>query len=612
MSKRFTLKNPKQEIDQYKRRLAVVSIFVGVLLLVLVARLMYLQIVRYQLYSTLSQQNLLSVAPIDPSRGLIYDRNGVLLAGNMPVFSLEVSPSKVHNLKQTLAALNELIPLSPADLQAFYKQLGEGRQFGSIPLRVKLTDQEIATFAVNQYQFPGIFIQAHMVRYYPFGAVMEPVLGYVGRINAKELAQVNPANYSATNYYGKAGIEKYYETMLHGTVGIQQVETDVNGRIIRSNQSKPAIAGNNLYLSIDSKFEVAIAKILGNNAGAVIAIDPRNGQVLALVSTPGFDPNQFVTGISEKAYSALANDPSHPMYNRAINGQFAPGSTVKPFYALEGLQTGMIAPSTQFFDPGWYKLPDSEHVFHNWVRKGFGWVNVETAIIQSCDTFFYDLAYKMGVHKLGDVLTQFGFGQATHIDTYGESLGLVPTPMWKLRVHHQPWYPGDTVVTGIGQGYLLVTPLQLAHAVVTLVNHGQALQPTLLLKTETPQGALTQTQAIPQAVVNFSQHYYDLVLKAMREVVSDPRGTAYAAGLGAPYTFGGKSGTAQVFGLKGNETDNSNLLPLKLRDDSWFEAFAPAQNPTIVVVVFMEHGGEGHSVMLARQVLDAYFNQEHK
>lgn len=611
MSKRYTLNNPQQEIDQYKRRITVVSIFVGLLVLILVVRLFYLQIIEHKLYSTLSRQNLLSVAPVEPSRGLIFDRNGVLLASNLPVFSLEVQPNEVHNLKQTLVELSKIIKLTPSDIQAFYRQLNQQRRFDAVPLRVKLTNKEIAAFSVNQYRFPGIFIQAHMLRYYPFGSVMEPVLGYVGRITANELAHVDPTNYSATNDIGKTGVEKQYETLLHGKVGIQQIETNVNGQVIRSNQSKAATAGDNLYLTIDARLQMAATEILKGYAGAVVAIDPRNGQVLALVSTPGFDPNLFVTGISNKDFKALNDDPLHPMFNRALRGTFPPGSTVKPFYALEGLQTKTITPQTSLFDPGYYKLPgDNKHIYHNWKRSGFGWVDVETSIIQSCDTFFYSLAHQLGIDRLDKVLTIFGFGQPTGIDTYSENEGLVPTPAWKMRVHHQPWYQGDTVVTGIGQGYLLVTPLQLANALVTLVNHGQGYKPQVLLKIQTPKGQVQTAPSLPRPSIaaDFKTSYWDLVLKSMDEVVSDPRGTGYLAGVGATYKFGGKSGTAQVFGLRGNEEDKSHLLPLRLRDDSWFEAFAPAKNPTVVVVVFVEHGGEGKAVFLMRKVLDAYFN----
>ncbi len=611
MPNRYTLNNPQQEIDQYKRRIAVVSIFVGLLVLILIVRLFYLQIVEHKLYSTLSRQNLLSVAPVEPSRGLIFDRNGVLLASNLPVFSLEVRPDKVHNLKQTLEELSKIIHLTPNNIQAFYKQLNQQRRFDAVPLRVKLTNKEIAAFSVNQYRFPGVFIQARMLRYYPFGSVMEPILGYVGRITASELAHVDPTNYSATNDIGKTGVEKEYETLLHGKVGIQQIETNVNGQVIRSNQSKAATAGDNLYLTIDARLQIAATEALKSYAGAVVAIDPRNGQVLALVSTPGFNPNLFVSGISNKDFKALNDDPEHPMFNRALRGEFPSGSTIKPFYALEGLRAGVITPQTTLFDPGYYKLPgDNKHIYHNWVRSGFGWVDLETSIIQSCDTFFYSLAHQLGIQRLDKVLTEFGFGQPTGIDTYSESDGLVPSPAWKLRVHHQPWYQGDTVVTGIGQGYLLVTPLQLANALMTLVDRGQGYKPQVILKIQTPKGQIQTMQPAPRPSIasNFKLSYWNLVLKSMGEVVSDPRGTGYLAGINAPYKFGGKSGTAQVFDLHGGDTDKVHLLPVRLRDDSWFEAFAPLHHPTIVIVVFVEHGGEGRAVFLVRKILDVYFN----
>jgi penicillin-binding protein 2 len=606
--KRFTVQNPWDEIRQYQRRVIIITVLMILLVGALIVRLVYLQISQHHYYLTLSRQNLLSVSPIDPSRGLIYDRHGILLAGNIPVFSLEVIPDKIKNLKQTLRNLSKIIHLSDSDLQAFHKQLSQHRQFNSVPLKIKLSEKEMAVFALNQYQFPGFFIQAHMVRYYPFGPLMEPVLGYVGRINAEEFAKVDLANYSASNYIGKTGIEKYDETLLHGITGIQQIETSAEGNVIRSQQDRPAVAGQNIYLTIDSKLQAAAREALQDQAGAVVMIDPRNGDVLAFVSQPAFDPNQFVTGISNAAYQILQNNPERPLFNRVLQGEFPPGSTIKLFYALGGLGTGIISTESSFFCPGYFKLPNSTHIYHDWARKfGHGEVDVKRAIIESCDVFFFHLAEKTGIERMGNMLKKFGFGSPTGIDTSVERPGLVPSPEWKKHVHHQPWFPGDTVVMGIGQGYLLVTPIQLATAVMRLVNHGHGYQPHLLLKTESPSGKIAPEAPQKSPLVNIPEEDWDLVLQAMRGVVEDPHGTGYHAGHTAKYTFGGKSGTAQVFGLKGNQTDKANKLPQKLRDHSWFIAFAPADHPTVVLTLFIEHGGEGHATYLARKILDSYF-----
>lgn len=604
--KHFTLHNPRDEIRLYRRRIVVIGMLMVFLLLALIIRLGYLQIVQHKYYLTLSKQNLLSVAPVDPSRGLIYDRAGTLLAGNTPVFSLEAVPDKIKHLNAKLHELSQIIDLSPADLDEFTKQLGQDRKFNPVPLKVKLTDQEMSAFAVNQYRFPGFMIQAHLIRDYPLGALMEPVLGYVGRINAKELASVDTTNYSASNYIGKDGVEKYDEKLLHGLVGIQQIETSAAGQVVRSHESREAVAGDNVYLTIDSKLEADAEKALTGYAGAVVAIDPRNGEVLALVSTPSFDPNPFVTGISSKAYAALRDDPGRPLFNRALQGEFAPGSTVKPFYAMGALASGLLLPTYHIFDPGSFTLEGSSHIYHDWKRGGHGWVDVSDAITESCDVFFYKLAQHVGIDSMDETLKLFGFGSPTHIDTDTELTGLVPTPAWKEKIKHAEWYPGDTISAGIGQGYILATPVQLATAAMRLVDRGGGFVPHLLLKTETPAGVVTVENPVPLTPLNLPQKDFDLVLNAMRGVVSNPLGTGYEAGHTAKYTYGGKSGTAQVFSLQKGQQDKAGLLPKKLRDHSWFVSFAPGHNPSLVMVVFLEHGGEGKASFITRQILDSY------
>ena len=608
MSKRLTLQNPQLEIQQYNHRMFAVVMIIALLVMALVWRLIYLQVLQHDVFSTLSRQNLLNVAPIDPNRGLIYDRNGVLLAENVPVFSLEIAPEHVASLKQIIADLSQVISISPSDIQEFYKELKQRRHStNTVPLKVQLTDEEVARFAVNQYRFPGVSVEAHLLRYYPFGAAFSQVLGYVARINTTELTQVDPTNYSGSDYIGKVGIEKYYETQLHGQVGIQQVETDAGGHVIRESKSIPATAGNNLYLTIDSKLQLAAEKALGNQNGAIVAIDPRNGEILAMVSNPSFDPNPFVKGISNDAYQALQKDPNRPLYNRALRGVYPPGSTAKPYLALAGLESGAITPDFNIFCPGYYQLPGSSHIYHDWKKGGHGTVSVEKAIIQSCDVFFYILSNRLGISRIDNIFNRFGFGQPTQIDTATELSGLIPSPAWKKRVHDDMWYPGDTLITGFGQGFLLVTPLQLAVGVGILAERGVHYKPHLLLKSQAANGTITFTKPTTLNPVILPAKDWDLVLKAMHEVITDPHGTGYNAGHTALYSYAGKSGTAQVFSIKNHDTFRNKDVPWALRDHSWFESFAPVDNPRIAIAIIVEHNSEHAATYLTRQVLDYYF-----
>lgn len=608
MSKRLTIQNPEQEIKQFNHRMITIVILIVILVMILVGRLFYLQIIQHEMFSTLSRQNLLNVAPIDPNRGLIYDRNGVLLAENVPVFSLEISPEHVNNIKQTIADLSQIVSISPTDIQEFYKALRQQRHFtNTVPLKMQLTENEVAQFSVNQYRFPGVSIHAHLLRYYPFGASMSHLLGYVGRINSAELAQVDQTNYSGSNYIGKMGVEKYYETQLHGVVGIQQVETDAGGRVIRETKSTPATPGNNLYLTIDSRLQLAIEKVLGNENGAVVAIDPRNGEILALVSNPGFDPNPFVKGINSNAYQALQKDPNKPLINRAIRGTYPPGSTIKPYMALAGLESGVVTPNFTIFDPGWYKLPGASHIYHDWKKGGHGRVSMENGIIQSCDVYFYTLANKLGINRMHDILAQFGFGLPTGIDTYSELPGVNPSPQWKLKAKDERWYPGDTINAGIGQGFVLFTPLQLAIATSILADRGVHYKPHLVLKSQAPDGEFTYTKPQIISSVKLPASGWDLVLRAMHEVITDPRGTGYRAGLHALYSYAGKSGTAQTYSIKNYSGFKNKNLPTHLRDHSWFEAFAPVDNPHIALAIIVEHNSEHAASYMTREILDDYF-----
>lgn len=608
MSKRFSsLKNAHQERHNFNRRVTVVAICIAVLVLCLIARLAYLQIYQHQLYTTLARQNQLNVLPLEPNRGLIYDRNGVLLAENIPTFNLVVTPNRVPKLQATLYELQKIIPISDDDLQEFYRQLTLHRRFEPVPLRTRLTEEEVARFSVESYRFPGVSIHAEMIRHYPLGEAFAQVVGFVGRINERELAQVDPSNYSATNYIGKTGIEKYYEDQLHGTVGFQQAETDATGEVVRVNKKTLPIPGDNLYLTIDSKLQLAAENILGDQRGAIIALDPQTGEVLAFVSNPSYDPNLFTDGISKANFLALEAAPGHPLYNRILRGRYPPGSTIKPFIGLGALASGIVTPTYTVYDPGWFQLGDSAHIYHGFRHIAHGTVNLLQAITVSSDVYFYTIALKLGIDRIANTLTQFGFGQPTGVDLTDEATGVVPSTEWKEHAYGKPWFPGDTLNSGIGQGYTLVTPLQLVSAVATIATQGQHWQPHVLLHSQSADGLQTAVTPIALPSVSFDKTYWDTIIAGMRGVVSSPDGTAYPYFKNVDYTVAGKTGTAQVFSLKGQRY-NSKMLPENLRDNSLFIAFAPVDNPSIAIAVVVQNGTTP-AAQVTRQVLDAFFGK---
>lgn len=608
-SRFFTLKDSHHERTLFSSRILIVAIIMGILTSLLIARLAYLQVYQHQLYTTLARQNLLNLLPAEPNRGLIYDRNGMLLADNTPVFDLVLIPNRVPDVRTTLTELQKVLPISDEDLQQFNRQLKLQRPFAPIVIRNQLSEEEVARFSVQQYRFPGVTIEAQMVRHYPQGSAFAQVVGYVGRINAKELEEVDPGNYSATNFIGKTGVEKFYESQLHGIVGYQQAEMDANGRTVRVLNTTAPTPGDNLYLTIDGKLQLAAEQVLGDQRGAIVAIDPRNGDVLTLVSNPSYDPNLFVTGISKKDYQALAQAPGQPLYNRVLQGRYPPGSTIKPFVGLEGLVSGIVTADDSVWCPGWYKLKNSSHVYHDWQRRGHGTVNLSRAITESCDTYFYTLSSKLGIDRLDSGMKLFGFGQPTGIDLDNEASGLLPTPEWKQRTQHKPWYPGDTLITGIGQGYMLATPLQLAVATATLAMHGIHIQPHVLLRSQTANRTFTIVKPTILGSVPFDAHNWDIIVAGMENVAKSSSGTGYKYFQNTPYTLAAKTGTAQVFSLKENQKDKAALLPEKLRDNSLFIAFAPADNPRIAIAVMLQNSSVTAASM-AKQVLDAYFSSK--
>lgn len=608
MKKRITLKDHLREIKAFTRRTATIALCLLFLTLLLIARLIYLQVIQHARYKTLSNQNQLTVVPIAPNRGLIYDRNGVLLANNIPVFNLEITPDRITDIKATLRELQKIIPISKNDIHSFFKQEKQRRRFDAIPIRLQLTDAEIARFSVNQHRFPGVSVKARLIRHYFFGKTLSHVLGYVGRINSHELQHVDESNYSATNFMGKSGIEKYYESVLHGQVGHEHVETDATGRTVRVLHRTPPTPGANLYLTLDNRLQLSAEKALGNNRGAVVVINPNNGELLALMSTPGYDPNPFVTGISAEAYRVLRESKAQPFYDRAIRGQYPLASTIKPFLALEALDKNIIQTHDKIWDPGWFKLPNNNHFYRDWKRTGHGWINLKRAIVVSCDTYYYKLASLMGITRINSILTRFGFGLMTGIDMPGELAGLIPSPAWKLRTKKQSWYTGDTLISGIGQGYMLTTPLQLANATAALSTRGKRTHPHLLLKKVAPDNTSEPFKAVALFPIELDKlQVWHFVISAMKGVIRFNEGTGHRFGRPEDYSIAAKTGTAQVFSnAQHDETvEEQQDLPEHLRDHSLFIAFAPVEHPQIAIAVVVENSARASKV--ARQVMDDYF-----
>jgi penicillin-binding protein 2 len=604
MASFITIKNQQKEHRLFTQRIWLITVGIAVSLILLILRLIYLQIYEHERFSTLSENNQIAVIPIEPVRGLIYDRNGILIAENIPAFSLDIIPYRIKNFNQLVEQLNKIVPIYDTDVKDFYRLLKQKRRFEPVPLKLNLTESEAAKFAVNQWRFPGIVVNARLMRHYPLGEGTSHLLGYLGRINTQELKELDPTNYSATNFVGKTGIEKFYEAKLHGTVGYQQVEIDAGGHIVRVLNRTPPIAGETLQLSIDSNLQNVAQNALGSNHGAVIAIEPSTGHVLALVSTPGFDPNQLVHGLNSKDFQTLQNSPDRPLFNRVLRGLYPPGSTVKPFLGIGNLLYGVYSPNYSISCPGYFSF--GGHIYLDWKHKGHGSVNQKKAVTVSCDTYYYNLALAMGIDRLHEILTKFGLGQKTGIDLYDELTGVVPSAEWKFKHTGSKWYKGDTLNSGIGQGYTLVTPLQLASGVAAIAARGIRYQPLILLKSITPNNEVTKAKPVIKAKVDVPEASMDLIIQAMENVITTNEGTGYRFGRDAPYSVAAKTGTAQVFTNKNKargEHDEESL-PVNLRSNSLFIAFAPVEDPKIAVAVLVEHSTAAS--MVARALLDYY------
>ncbi|MCW8947967.1 MAG: penicillin-binding protein 2, partial [Sedimenticola sp.] len=507
----------------------------------------------------------------------------------------------------------QLIPISENDIKRFRRLKSHQRRFESIPIRVQLTDEEVARFAVNRHLFPGVDIHAKLLRDYPKKDVTAHILGYVGRINKKELQIIDNSSYSGTTHIGKNGVEKYYEEALHGEVGLQQVEVNALGRVIRVLENTPPVPGMDLHLTLDSALQEVALRAFGEDNGAAVAINPENGDILAMVSKPGFDPNLFVEGISSADYHALQTSEDNPLFNRAIRGQYPPGSTIKPFIGLAGLESGVISATQKKFCPGFFQLPNHSHKYRDWKKTGHGSVDLYDAITQSCDVYYYDLALQMGIDKLTEYLAPFGFGEKTGVDITGELGGLLPSREWKKNAKKQPWYPGETLITGIGQGYFLTTPLQLASATATLSSRGKRLQPRIVKAIQRKGDASPIEQPIiPHERVSIqSEANWDTMRDAMLQVTEGLRGTARNI-RNENYHIAGKTGTAQVFTIKQEEKYDEDKIDKKMRDHALFMAFAPAEKPKIAVAIIIENGGHGGSVAapIAKAIMDYYLLQD--
>ena len=606
------LKDHFHETQIFNQRVLIAGIFMLVLLFFLLSRLVYLQISNQEHYATLSENNRVSIRPIAPSRGLIFDRNGVLLAQNLPSFTLEIIPEHVEDLNKTLEILKALITISDEDIARFHKNRRKKRRFEGIPLRFRLNDEEVAKISVQQHNLEGVIINAQLSRHYPQGKLAVHAIGYVSRINENELRKLNASNYSATTHIGKVGIERTYEKMLHGKVGFQHVETNAQGRVLRVLERTLPVSGKNLYLNLDSKVQAIAEKSLTDNNGALVAIDPRNGAILAIASMPVYDPNLFVHGISQLNYNALSTSAERPLFNRALRGQYPPGSTIKPMIGLAGLELKELQSHDNLDCPGWYMLKndDTQRKYRDWKKHGHKKTDLRKAITESCDVFFYDLALTLGIDNMSSYLSYFGLGKRTGVDLRGELSGLNPSREWKRRNRNLPWFPGETLITGIGQGFMLTTPLQLANATAAISTFGKRFKPRMLYAIQDEQsGPLikTKVESLPAIPITDKKNWQE-VLSAMKNVVHGLHGTARSINRNLKYTAAGKTGTAQVFGIAQDAEYKKEEIAKKLQDHALFIGFAPYDNPRIAIALIVENGGSGGSVAapIARKVMDQY------
>lgn len=612
MRSRYTSPPQDNELDRFRFRIMIAASVVVLAFALLIGRFVFLQVIQHDYYITRAEENRISLVPIPPNRGVILDRNGTIMARNYSAFTLEITPSKVVDLEATIENLEKLVEILPKDRRRFRKLLEESKSFESLPIRTRLNDEEVARFAANRYLFPGVEVKARLFRQYPLGAVASHALGYINRINTADIAVIEKneqeANYKGTDHIGKTGLEQKYEFQLHGEAGYEEVEIDSGGRAIRSLSRTAPVSGNDLTLTLDAKLQEITEKAFGDRRGALVAIEPSTGGILALVSTPSFDPNLFVDGIRTEDWDQLNNSPDRPMVNRALNGAYPPGSTFKPFMALAALELGKRTPAQAISDPGSFTL--GGHVFRDDKKGGHGLVDMYKSIVESCDTYYYMLANDMGIDNISRFMGTLGLGSRTGVDIEGESEGVLPSQAWKKRRFKRPeqqkWFAGETISIGIGQGYNAYTPIQLAQAMATVANDGVLFRPHLVRYiTDSRTGEKTLIEPEPLRTLPWKRQNIDTIKKAMIGVNTE--GTGARAFAGAEYVSGGKTGTAQVFSLKGAEY-RAGRLKQELRDHALFIAFAPADQPKIALAVLVENGGFGaqSAAPIARMVIDYY------
>lgn len=591
------------------------------MVIILLVKLAHLQIFSYGYYNTKSDKNRIEIIPITPNRGIIYDRNGTPLAINNTIYQLNIIPDKINNLNEQLEQLKLMVDLTDEDIENFQKERRNYRAHRPVPLKYNLTEQEIANFVVNQHLYPFITITGTQHRYYPYGAALTHVLGYVSKINSQDQSRLEEQNklseYISTRNIGKIGIERFYEDVLHGSPGYEEVEVNNRGKIVRQLNHNPPQSGEDIYLTIDLKLQLYIEKLLEGRRAAVVAINPNNGEVLALVSSPSYDPNLFVDGITSKQYKALLDDPNKPLFNRAMLGSYPPASTVKPFIAASALSEGVISPKTVIYDPGYWILPGTTKRYRDWLRWGHGPVNVTKSIEESVDTFYYQVAYDMGIDRINFWMSKFGYGEKTGLDfsSNEENRGILPNREWKRRRYKQSWLQGDTIPIGIGQGYWTVTPVQMVKALTILINEGKTYTPHLLMykRSEQLDQTLPQQERVPPMEDSplmqlIPTKNWQIAKEGMYRVMFGSRGTARKIYADAKYKAAGKSGTAQVYGLKSDEVYNANHIPEHLRDHALFIAYAPFDKPQIALAIVLENGGGGSSQggAVAKHILDYY------
>lgn len=613
MSDHLQLRDHSSEARVFIARLWVAAFLVLVLVAMLIARYYTLQVVHHQDYATQSDRNRIHVQPIAPTRGLIYDRNGILLAENRPSYTLSIISELVEDLPATIELLNSLVEISESDLERFERNLAQRRRpFEAIPLRYQLSEEEIARVAVNEFRLKGIEVEAQLVRYYPFKDLFSHSIGYVGRINDQELSSFTEEEYEryrGTFTLGKTGLEHQYEDFLLGQVGYRHVETNARGRVLRELERVDPEPGQDLHLFLDLDIQRSAVEALGEERGAVVAIDVNTGGVLAIASTPGFDPNAFVTGISHQEFRELNESLDTPLFDRALRGQYPAGSTLKPMLAIGGLQQGFIDAHYTISDPGFFRLPNDTRRYRDHIAWGHGnAVDLHQAIVESCNTFYYDLAHRMTIDNLHPLGNQFGLGERTGIDLPGERPGLWPSREWKRGSRGAAWYPGDTLNVGVGQGYVLVTPVQLAVMTATLASRGERRQPQLV-------NHWREGKTLPPVEsIEIEDRHWDSIINAMADVVHSPRGTARRINENLDYRIAGKTGTAQVVGIAQDERYDSEALEKRRRDQALFVGFAPAENPRIAVSVIVENGESAGrtAAPVARRVMDTFFASEQR